>query len=63
MLTLTYIQVFKDWKYKIRSKVAANKLGRQGTGGGPSTEYYFNDLEDRLIELISVRETIDGGKK
>lgn len=52
--------MWKDWKFQIRKKLTANKVGFNGTGGGRWKQHTFNVLEDKIIEILNLNEAING---
>ncbi|XP_062538726.1 uncharacterized protein LOC134206998 [Armigeres subalbatus] len=52
-------KVWNDKKLQIKKKLQHNQNEVRATGGGRNTQYSFNDVEEAIIRLLSLRRTVD----
>ena len=52
--------MWKDWKFQIRKKLTSNKVGLNGTGGGRWKQHTFTVLEEKVIEILNLNDSING---
>lgn len=59
MLFLCF-KVWKDFKYNIKNKLRNNKLNVHGTGGGPNRKLPLSPLEEVIVQLLDLNQSVEG---
>ncbi|XP_067619890.1 uncharacterized protein [Eurosta solidaginis] len=56
----TWKKVYVDWKSYVKRKLMENKREQTATGGGRNRQHSLTDLEEGLIELVSLETCTSG---
>lgn len=54
------LKVWADFKNNIKSKLRQESQSINATGGGKPKKIIFNDIEEKVIEILQLKKTISG---